>query len=426
MPHRGPRLTPNEPRVTFAHLADLHLVGPADERSALTRMALARQEVTEADAVVIAGDVTDRGYDSQQELAGQLLRRLASERPVIAVPGNHDVSQARGLGGRRDDADDVVAGLARLARAGASVRALDAQRAWPIRVDLHGGEAVLYGIDSTRAHPDIGNWACGRIGGRQLAVLDADLASLEPSQRKVLVLHHHVKRLPIGRQIPHLLSREFGMALRDRKPLRDLIRRHRVDLVLHGHRHHFLRRRLGTTRIISASSTTIGCGLTGQRFFLQIALGLDSGAVEVKRVQYAPPAPHNALEWMFSLDSVADDVEAMETWTRVAEVAYDSEETFVAWARELQQRADRIRTWSELSRQLDGELAALLRRADGAPVAPGKNREGLHSEGGPPPPSPLVLALLQQGIGEPAGVDGIEDDDDDDEEEDQDEEGFPE
>jgi len=431
MLRRGPRLAPDEPQVTFAHLADLHLTGPADGRTALTRLALARQEVTEADAIVIAGDVTDRGYDSQLELAGGLLRRLSSERPVIAVPGNHDVSQAWGLGGRRDDADDVGAGLARLAWAGASVRALDAQRAWPIRVDLHGGGAVLYGIDSTRAPPAARNFARGLIGERQLAALDEDIASLEPSQRKVLVLHHHVKRLPIGRQLQHLKAWEIGMALRDRRPLSDLIRRHRVDLVLHGHRHHFLRRKLGATTILSASSTTNGCGLTGQRFFLRVGLGLESGAVDVQRVQYAPPAPRATLEWLFSLDGVADANEAMEAWTRAAEVAYDSEESFVAFAQEFQQRAGRIGTWSDLSRQLDGELAALLQRAEGTPEAPSTNREGPHVASRPPQPSPLAFALLQQSLGWSSGVDDIdvEDDeypDEDDEDEEQDEEGFAE
>jgi len=392
------RVLDGEPRVRIAHLSDLHLDGSGLESAVLTRQALSREEATAADAIIVCGDVTDRGWDSQLDLARESLRQVATRQPLIVVPGNHDVSQWHGLGGRHDEAGEVDELFTGITRASAETTPLDSGRSWPIRMDLKDGACVVYGIDSTRAHPNIRAMARGRLGERQLAALDEDLASLGPRQRRVLVLHHHVLRLPLGRQFLDMFAGEWAMAIEDRKALRDIIRRHHVDLVLHGHRHHFLRKKLGTTRIISASSTTKGCGLTGQRFFGRITLGLDSGAVEVERVQYARPAPHNALKWLFDMESVYDNTEAMEAWVNLAEKAYNSEETFITFAEKFQETADRIGAWNEVSRHLDRHLAELLQRAEqgGARGSTAPSRERALAD--LPEVSPIVFALLQQGL----------------------------
>jgi 3',5'-cyclic AMP phosphodiesterase CpdA len=69
------------------HVSDLH-VG-AHEQPAVTAQLQALVERTEPALIVATGDLTHRGRPAQHEQAAAFLRSLG--RPVIAVPGNHDI-----------------------------------------------------------------------------------------------------------------------------------------------------------------------------------------------------------------------------------------------------------------------------------------------------------------------------------------------
>ena len=355
-PDRVERLRKDEPRVVFAHLSDLHVEGRGTERAAVARDALGHSALDEADLVVVTGDLTDSGSPAEARALETALDAAAARRPVLAVPGNHDLPRPLpgvALGPAGDAV--VLRSLAARSRRSGFVRVPDAVGSgFPAVLAVAEGRCLVYGLDSTWGVGER-SLARGRLGADQLAALDCHLAALDPGQRRVLALHHHPVALPAGRRLWDLLKEgDWAHGLEDRDALRDLLRRHRVDLVLHGHRHHFLRRRLGTTRIVSGSSTTKGCGLTGQRFFAMVSLGLVTGAVEVRRVQVAAP-----VRWP-GLAEVFETAELVEDWVKAAERAYESEDTFVAVAHALEERMARFRDRDEVSRVLDEEFARLL------------------------------------------------------------------
>ena len=68
------------------HLSDLHF---GFERAALVEPLLERVNASNADLVVVTGDLTHRARSAQFAQAAAFLRRI--EAPLIAVPGNHDI-----------------------------------------------------------------------------------------------------------------------------------------------------------------------------------------------------------------------------------------------------------------------------------------------------------------------------------------------
>ena len=76
-------------RVVIAHLSDLHFGGYAD---------LAQIEALEAflptlglDAIVIAGDLSQRARHGEFQAAHAFFNRLRPHAPLLVVPGNHDI-----------------------------------------------------------------------------------------------------------------------------------------------------------------------------------------------------------------------------------------------------------------------------------------------------------------------------------------------
>lgn len=89
--------------IRLLHISDVHLGAPlggfgpaADERRRAIRDAFrrlpARAEAWDVHAVLVAGDLFDapEPEPADVDLAREVLRRLAADRPVFAIPGNHD------------------------------------------------------------------------------------------------------------------------------------------------------------------------------------------------------------------------------------------------------------------------------------------------------------------------------------------------
>ncbi len=77
---------------TIAHISDLHLQSGSPARQAQVEPILKKINAMKPDLVVISGDVTDDGWDSDEELSWA--RRWLDERigsDWFAIPGNHDV-----------------------------------------------------------------------------------------------------------------------------------------------------------------------------------------------------------------------------------------------------------------------------------------------------------------------------------------------
>ncbi len=190
---------------TIAHLSDLHF-GRHDETAAERLLADISQ--TKPDLTVITGDLTQRARHQQFAAARAFLERLP--RPVVVVPGNHDVPLY----------DIVERFLGRLAR----YRRYISAELQPFFAD---DEIALLGLNTARS----ATFANGRISRKQAAAMTTIFSEVPAGRLRVLAIHHPLaaplaaaKSAPVGRA---------AMAL-------EAIAEAGVRLVLSGHHHRAL------------------------------------------------------------------------------------------------------------------------------------------------------------------------------------------
>lgn len=361
---RGLGPLPGEETLELAHLSDLH-VRPGDQQGLeLVAKALGRPEVARAGLVVISGDLTDSGSESELASLEGLLASHGLKGRTLLVPGNHDtgsdmyrlLSPADHHRPRRQRAESLLA-LAKAYMPGA--QALGHGGRWPLSLSLHNGRVVVFALDSSGGHQRAPLFSRGRLGREQLAALEKGLKALSPWQAAVLVLHHHPLPMPVGRRPQDIAYLDSVMALGDRRRLVELIRRHNVRLVLHGHRHCCFQQALGRAKVLQAGSPTRGCSLSGRRVLNLVRLGLTSLRARAAAVDFAPPA-HLRL-----LSKVSFQQEEWRAWLGA-----------LSWreqaARGRQGPPEAAGWWTQdLWQDLDRSLMGMLERVDGGPWRPG-------------------------------------------------------
>ncbi|HEY6791396.1 MAG TPA: metallophosphoesterase [Trebonia sp.] len=193
---------------TIAHLSDIHLDG-SDERLARLTRVLDEAACVGADAVVLTGDLADRGLPAEY---AQFRDAMAGDRPWIAVPGNHDLREAARpfLGDTADGPLDQV-------------------------LDIPGLRIV--GLDSLVEGATEGALA-------QASLEFADRAVRSAPGPVVLALHH--PPVPVGHQVMD----ELG--LRDPGGLARIAGTPAVAAVLTGHVHTSLAARFAGTPLLGA------------------------------------------------------------------------------------------------------------------------------------------------------------------------------
>jgi 3',5'-cyclic AMP phosphodiesterase CpdA len=187
------------PRVL--HLSDLHF-GAGDD-TAIERGTPALVERFDPELIVASGDLSHRGRAGQLAAAAGFLRSLG--RPVLAIPGNHDIPYAF---------------PARFTR---PFREFDRQ--WGTTEPTYSSPTLhVVGLNSVRP------WRhqSGGLRTRTLAAAERRLEQAEPSAFKVVALHHHLigapwrsRKRPVARR-SHVLSALVAAG---------------ADLILGGHTH---------------------------------------------------------------------------------------------------------------------------------------------------------------------------------------------
>ena len=217
----------------LAHLSDIHLAPlPTPPLAELIskrglgylnwlrkRRAIHRPEVLAAivadldaqqpDHVAVTGDLVNLSLSNEFAPARAWLERVGTPERVTFVPGNHD-AYVRATAGR-------------------------AVREWAAHMSGDGGETfpfvwrrgpvALVGLSS--ALPTLPLAATGRIGGEQLARLGEVLAALSREELFRIVLVHH----------PPTPGVNYFRRLTDAPELREVLRKHGAELILHGHLH---------------------------------------------------------------------------------------------------------------------------------------------------------------------------------------------
>lgn len=263
--------------MILAQLSDLHFRPEGDmlrgfvDSNAMAERALAAVAAMHPrpDAVIISGDITDRGLPTEYAIAVRLIREHLDGLKVYVIPGNHD--------------------------------------------DRAGFRAAFVGFTGVEQHPDYVQYTIddlpvrlimldsvvpgahyGELGGDRLGWLDATLAE-QPDRPTVIVLHHP----PIRCGLPPA----DRIMLRDGPALAEVVARHKqVERILCGHHHRAFTGRMGTAIVHATPSVAHGgvFDLVGNddAFILEPpafaahVLGADGGLVSHTVLVDAFPGPH--------------------------------------------------------------------------------------------------------------------------------------
>ncbi|KKW91311.1 metallophosphoesterase family protein [Sphingobium chungbukense] len=160
----------------IAHLSDIHF-GAHDPRIVAAAEAWLQQR--QPDLVVISGDLTQRARRDQFRQAGAWINRLrAAGMKMLVVPGNHDVP---------------LYDLAR--RFGAPLRRYKRAISNDLCPFFEDDEVAMLGLNTARSLTIKG----GRINHDQMRLLRDRFAHVAPEKTRILVTHHPLFAMPIGR-----------------------------------------------------------------------------------------------------------------------------------------------------------------------------------------------------------------------------------
>ena len=164
------------------------------------------------DHIAVTGDLVNLALPEEFTQARAWLAGVGTPQDVTVVPGNHDAY----VGTTRHRIADWQEFSNGDAAAPGSIQDFPAVR--------RRGPLTLIGVSS--AVPTAPLMATGRLGQKQIDALDRILSQLadDPNFR-VLLIHHPLQ------------SKSSYKRLTDADALIELLKRHRVDLVLHGHDH---------------------------------------------------------------------------------------------------------------------------------------------------------------------------------------------
>lgn len=236
--------TNNAPRVfTLAHLSDIHL-GPLPKvrrRQLLSKRLLGyvnwhrgrkfvhRRDILDLltqdlkqrgpDHVAVTGDLTNLGLPQEFPLSAEWLRQLGSPDAVTVIPGNHDAYV-------RLHPDKATAHWRPFMQGNERGQALYEQTPGEFPFVRRFADIALIGLSS--AVPTAPFIAAGRVGSKQRRALAEILDRLGQEGLFRVVLIHHP---PLPGQAG------WRRALRDASEVRDILRDHGAELVLHGHNH---------------------------------------------------------------------------------------------------------------------------------------------------------------------------------------------
>jgi 3',5'-cyclic AMP phosphodiesterase CpdA len=207
--------------IRLVHLSDVHF--GHEDKAALEQVADFTNHV-KPDAVILAGDITQRGRKSEFEAAREWLWSLKF--PVIAAPGNHDTPltnmTARVLGpfdryARYMEGMDAVGKL----------------------IELRDGAVRIAAINSARGVQSRLNWADGVIDLEDLETALELLAGGPEDAWRLLICHHPLDEPGLS-QVAVVTKRGVD-ALK-------LCARAHVDAILTGHIHDAFAHAITNTR----------------------------------------------------------------------------------------------------------------------------------------------------------------------------------
>jgi Icc protein len=191
--------------LRVAQISDIHC-GELSFDPTMMESTIERINAMRPDIVVVAGDLTDAGYEWEFQEAARWLDRI--DYPKVIIPGNHD---SRNVGYLHFE---TYFGK----RFSRYRQAFDAERAERLRA---GGFTVV-AVDSSE--PDLNE---GRVGREHYRWIKEQFH--EPADIKIFVIHHHLVSIPGTGRERNIIT-DAGDVLAELTQLD-------IDVVLSGHKH---------------------------------------------------------------------------------------------------------------------------------------------------------------------------------------------
>ena len=183
------------------HLSDLH-VGAREELSAASGLALLVERLG-PELIVASGDLTHQGTRAQHETAAALLKGVGV--PILAVPGNHDISHAF---------------PGRFTRSFAEF-----ERCWNTTTPVYASDTLhVVGLNSARPW----HHQSGGLRPEALALATAELGRAATGALRVVALHHQLIGAP---------WRSRKRPLAHRSEVLSALAEAGADLIVSGHIH---------------------------------------------------------------------------------------------------------------------------------------------------------------------------------------------
>ena len=259
-----------ENKTSIVHLSDLHLTASDNNsRSELKlfgflkgmngyfRQIIDSRAVKEAAAVIITGDVTDRGDLDTWKVFWNLIDEAKLHSRVIVVPGNHDMCC---LGWRWPSAKNWKTDMERM-RTGLEMGGQPTK--FPAVRSVNDDTVIFLLNSNNLGNTAVNKNAVGRIDYFNLVDFAGLLYKYRDVPVKIVALHHNPNipeqdtALRRGQTPISEKSRSRHEIPQDqRRAFRLLCLTHRVRLVLHGHLHSEESRRVNGIAFIGAPAST--------------------------------------------------------------------------------------------------------------------------------------------------------------------------
>ncbi|MBI5091105.1 MAG: metallophosphoesterase [Candidatus Hydrogenedentes bacterium] len=221
------------------------------------RQIVSSRTVQEADAVIVTGDVTDRGKPEAWEVFWDAIDLAGLRSRVIVAPGNHD---ACCLGLRRRSAKNRELDMARMAK---GLRMGGQPTRFPSMHRIHDDTVVFVLNSNNLGNTSSATNAVGVIAHFDLVRFAGLLYQFRDVPVKIVALHHSPNipesqtALKRGNKPMSSVSRlAHQIPESERRALRLLCLSHRVRLVLHGHLHLEECRQVNGITIVGAPAST--------------------------------------------------------------------------------------------------------------------------------------------------------------------------
>lgn len=250
--------------MRIIQLADLHF---GTEDSGAMNAAADVISSSAPDAIMICGDLTQRGKRSEFEAAKAWLDQF--DVPQLVVPGNHDTP--------------LLNAVSRVSRPFSRFAGYFADRSSPVDIGLWRAA----GLNSARGWQARSNWAEGSINAAQLRI-----ALNEIGERPGILVCHHPFKPPVTAPLHTRTARGIKASA--------LVAPSPVRLVLSGHVHGASAdlHRYSNGSYLSLTAGTLSTRLReGQPSFSEIFLSEDDVEVTAHRYDGARFNPHGLGRW---------------------------------------------------------------------------------------------------------------------------------